>query len=529
MHTLFLCHQKSTTEISREEQQRHPKLLNKKSKTPIIVRDIIPKKLYAKATSIKGIDHHVVLKVLCVLWSQQTINIKNNHFQFFPLSSKYKIKILNGNRDHYGIYKAIEDNAIIESTSYSKSRNQCKNVRLNPDYTNGEMVEISYTQFYTVEMNLDPSSKKVLDTLQKLNLPFNDLAGIIELVKSKRALIEDNIKSKISETGTYNKKKIKFDQSVFIQEKAELISNIHITRLYRLLDIKSSYCSRNATNGRMDHPLTNFPKMYLHHFKIDREPLIEIDFKNCQPTLLSHLFLCIRMENQESWLYNVNFFVSMVDDSIETSNKWESRETKSCITHSLFSDLKKVVCQSDITAFIDNTYSGNLYESFLDENNIGNNLDRDTIKKLIWKAIFGQYKYVKDVTQIEVINQTYPNLLQAIQLLKQIFAQIEYKRSITGLKDTRRPRLAKRKKTAEKAGNDDLAILLQNLESWLFIDQILPILQTEDLDVIPRHDSFLVKESQAEQAYKIIYNTLTKILGNDKFSLRIEKLNVSVH
>ncbi|MBK8404151.1 MAG: hypothetical protein IPL25_08695 [Saprospiraceae bacterium] len=239
MLTLLLLNNNALPEISGAKLKGHQKLVNRKSKKPLIVKGIIPNGLYTQVNNIDGIESHVVLKVLYVLWKQQLKNMEDNNFKYFPLSREYKIKILNGNKARYGIFKQLVDRGILYSTSYSTTRNQCKYVKLNPEYTKGEMVEIFYTQYYRVEANVDPSVQKVVEALTKLDLPHKNLSGIQELVKSKRTNIEEKIQSEITFNGKYRNKKIRKTQIQFVQDKVKEISNIHITRLYRLLDLKT--------------------------------------------------------------------------------------------------------------------------------------------------------------------------------------------------------------------------------------------------------------------------------------------------
>ncbi|MBK6822603.1 MAG: hypothetical protein IPG87_06275 [Saprospiraceae bacterium] len=128
MLTLLLLNNNALPEISGAKLKGHQKLVNRKSKKPLIVKGIIPNGLYTQVNNIDGIESHVVLKVLYVLWKQQLKNMEDNNFKYFPLSREYKIKILNGNKARYGIFKQLVDRGILYSTSYRlpETKQVCK-------------------------------------------------------------------------------------------------------------------------------------------------------------------------------------------------------------------------------------------------------------------------------------------------------------------------------------------------------------------------------------------------------------------
>ncbi len=73
----------------------------------------------------------------------------------------------------------------------------------------------------------------------------------------------------------------------------------------------------------------------------------------------------------------------------------------------------------------------------------------------------------------------------------------------------------KGKKSSYDAGNDYLVLVLQRIESHIFIENILKTLQSYGYDVIPRHDSILCKKSEQEAVKKIIEKEMSKIINDD--------------
>ena len=79
------------------------------------------------------------------------------------------------------------------------------------------------------------------------------------------------------------------------------------------------------------------------------------------------------------------------------------------------------------------------------------------------------------------------------------------------------------KKEARKKGNAALAVLLQTVEAYIFIDSMLPDLLGRKISALPLHDSILCKESDLKRVKKIMSEHLTKHLGANAFNMKIER------
>lgn len=492
------------------------KFVNVKSPHPIIKKGLVPEKLLKAIRTIFQKDHEFNLakRIIHKLWNLHLRWIDEKENGTFPLSQKYKLGIINNNRDNYGLFKILEDNGIYESSSYSTARKKCKNIKLNPKLIEGKLVEINYYQFYEMKITLDSISERVMQVINKLEIPFNNLEEIHYLVKAHTFDIENRIRQEV----IIDQDKILYKSEVFdgqlddfMRHKIEAVSNKHTTLLYSLLNLKNAYCGRNDTNRRMDHPLTRVPSIYLDYFKMSGENLAEIDFKNCQPCLLAHLFKMVL--KKESWIYKIPYIDRLL-------NNYEIKKSN----HSLFSELENIVCHPNVQEFCSQCFKGTIYES-INEPNAPKETRNDAKTRFIL-AMYGKYWNVEHSDKYGSIRNIYPKILETINILKKIFAKIHFAKQTESLVDKRSSRIRKKQKTANEAGSDELSILLQVLESYLFIDIVLPKLLDEGLDVIPRHDSFLMKESDSTLVLEITTQTFDQLLGKAQYSLRTKRLNL---
>jgi hypothetical protein len=75
---------------------------------------------------------------------------------------------------------------------------------------------------------------------------------------------------------------------------------------------------------------------------------------------------------------------------------------------------------------------------------------------------------------------------------------------------------------AKDKGNAALAVILQQLESAIFIDCILTRLLKSGYRVFSKHDSILCKESDVEAVTAIVREELNRELGIDSYALKTE-------
>jgi hypothetical protein len=472
--------------------EKEKKFINVKSLTPIIKYASIPKALEDRVRGLKIKDYnvHIGLRIAHKLWECHCNNEERSDDGYFPLASGYKNDILNGYRKYYKYFTLFEEDGIFDSKPFSKVRNECKYIKLNPDLIKGEKVEVSYVQYYNIKPNLIGVARQVHSTLCKLELPFSNEKEIRILVESQKDKI---LERELSENPEFD-----------VSELGDVMKS-HVTILNSLLDMKSQSCWRNKTNNRLDHPLTRLPSIYLPLLKLEGEPLVEIDFKNCQPCLLIH-YLNGLMQGKEIGIHQYSSY------SIKDKESF----------HSLFSVLEKMVCQPGFSELAEHCYKGTLYDSFVQPGDPPSK--REEIKHIMLPFLFGKYWQVQHSKRYEQINEKYPILMEIVGLIKRELGNALFARQTKALKDKRKLRIGKHEKTAKEAGSDEFANILARMESRLMIDQVLPKLIDAGLDVITRHDAILMKESDLDRVKAIMVKILDSELGEGKYSLKVEKI-----
>lgn len=127
------------------------------------------------------------------------------------------------------------------------------------------------------------------------------------------------------------------------------------------------------------------------------------------------------------------------------------------------------VAGEDVVKFIDSAYNGTVYELIQDK------LGLDTRKKakiVAFEILFS--KTENNSKNILEFTKFFPNIIKYVKNIK------------------------------ETTNYKDFSISLQNLESKIFIDNILPIAQKELSFVLTKHDSFIVRAEEVEKLDVII-------------------------
>jgi hypothetical protein len=181
--------------------------------------------------------------------------------------------------------------------------------------------------------------------------------------------------------------------------------------------------------------------------------------------------------------------------------------------------------------FIIKAIEGELYEHIGETLMNGNN--RDTNKSLAFQLLFGKEMSVKRISYL--INKEPERLItkfiykfnyifRIINTFKATMVDIERKKipadiDVKDVNDEYRKIYKKennknlRKGSGfNKVGSSKLSIMLQVVESYIFIDNILARLYNSDIRALSLHDSILVPESEFEQSESIVIDELSKFL-----------------
>lgn len=304
-----------------------------------------------------------------------------------------------------------------------------------------------------------------------------------------------------------------------------------LLRLKNARQRKNIYCRRNDTNQRLDTNLTNLKSDLISHLRLDGERLVSIDLSNSQFTLLSFVLNCGARYSE--YLHQKHFFEN--PDLAASSIFFSSRKVISN-DHKGILSISKVIntyietlsiinvthfysknaqnlnltpsLPSDLVQFKKLTQTGQFYEHLAELLNFEQNADltryesislgtkvstltRADAKQTMFLTAFSARRYNPKPKQI--LSKYYPNLV----LFMNEFKRLE--------------------------GNNRLAIMLQEIESAIFIDTILAQLLERGYRVFSKHDSILCKESDLKAVAGIVSAQLDKILGAGNYRLKIEK------
>ena len=243
-------------------------------------------------------------------------------------------------------------------------------------------------------------------------------------------------------------------------------------------DKRFRYFKRNRTNGRLDTNLTSLKKD-LRVYLLGNNA--SIDLTNSQPFILSQILSDIlekiiminpRADDKEKFItiplcrhfFEVDFIKMFGYQAVKDLRK---------IRQKILSE-----ANGELLKFQSSCARGSFYDDFLLQ--IGDpSLSRDIIKKSMLAAIYsrnsidkGSFFSTPYQIEKERFASVYPTIADIIKVLKQ--------------KDHR-----------------NLSILLQRIESTIFIDRICPRLVKVGIVPLTIHDSVIVKEDQAEKTMEI--------------------------
>ena len=504
----------------------------------------IPKLLSEKIESLFPNERRTSLRksktynFLSEMFSNMQVNenrISNNVFLFqFPFS-----KMTLQKRFTNSFYKDVftkkmkadpkevnYETALVQSNGSYLARSYPYSYRINPKYLGGELVPIP-----NVEITRDPDYSKIrgrkfkktakwhthfmkalflnkeyadhirtrhyhfeyrMVNIDKLNVRVyfltkgnNERIELFnQLRSSKSTFLESTLKIRIDHYYVYNKKeafedtmglesvisaiqwrqntgKIKPDSAIILYQGSlyvdssieAFLDSVHFSFQLRtqyhqeLINRKISNFSVSYTNGRVFNNLTSINKHYLNGllYLIDSEScfLSTLDLKNAQPTILANLILrdptfikSIQSSEQKNLRLNLERFL-----------KFESK------------------CESAMT-FLQMCVSGKLYETIQQDYLLksGLNLNRDFFKVEMLRVMFSKPNYYSNFIDLET---RFPGLEKYLRDLK---LHMGYNEN----------------------GKNNLALLLQGTESFIFVETVYYSMAVQGIPGTTKHDCLIV-------------------------------------
>lgn len=264
----------------------------------------------------------------------------------------------------------------------------------------------------------------------------------------------------------------------------------YLSALEMFKDKRFLYFKRNHTNNRLDTNLTNL-KSDLRQFIAGN--YVQIDLKNSQPLFLSfYLSFLIK-------LYQTNYSIPLWCNFLnENLYQLFGKQTIKYILK--IAQNHKSGLNGEILDLKKSTLAGNFYENF--ENSIGKDkIEREEVKPIIFAVLFSPNIIYKNH------NPFYP-----FQNEKRKFA-IKY------------PLTYRILEILKEKDHKALSILLQRIESYIFLDQICPELNKHGIIPFTIHDSIIVEQEHVSVAKKICEQVFKKIF-RDKPKFHVKSLKL---
>ena len=322
------------------------------------------------------------------------------------------------------------------------------------------------------------------------------------------------------------------DLDTFVNRHTKELRMLYAQKVCELKNLRSNaaiYCSRNNTNFRLDHNLTNTraqePANILALRLCPGEHRVNIDLKNSQFTLLS-IFL------QRAKAYVSAFCAN--NDVIErkkaaakhdlSSLSLEGIQVVSILSSMLASKenpyinvtkvrggegMLNVWFSEDLDTLKTLTKSGKFYDVLAEKLTIetGKMHTRKDGKQTAFEVLFSAAR--NNTPEKEILRKYWPAFVHVCDVFK--LAHID------AYEAQGRPRAE-----ALDFGNASLAVFLQRIESGIFVDRILIDLLRRGYRVLSKHDSILCKPSELPEVLAFVRAHLDNILGEGEYVLSVE-------
>lgn len=301
--------------------------------------------------------------------------------------------------------------------------------------------------------------------------------------------------------------RLKTTKSDYLKSKRNQIRLKWVQDILRLKR-RDVYADRNDTNSRLDSNITSVKSSLLHFIKWDEQPLVNIDLSNSQFRLLVLL-----MEDLET----------LTSESISGQNQILSldklKSSKLDLTLLLLAFRQNCMCRTELTycrrgdyhKFVTLVKNGLFYDkiAILLSNELNRNFTRKLAKGLMFRLAFA--KIGDDTPEKRVFEKHFPSIVNFIKGIKRLSIEAHKESGLQAHE-------------ANIKGNAGFAILLQRIESSIFIDEILATLLDKNFKVLSKHDSILCRKSDEKKVKILIQDKLDEILGVSSYILKSEYL-----
>ena len=446
-----------------------------------------------------------------------------------------------------GVFKTLRDNEILVKTKEEcQLKGKAAWYKVN-SIDHCKLIKVEYKEVFEI------TPPHLMDDLcRKVGLFMRDLADLA--AHGHVGQIADNIiMERLDEDGYYNfpngdRKNLspydlEIQRSRIIKKHSDLLKHIKEDHL------QQRQPKRNDTNRRMNYTLTRLnSKYYTYLVWKAKEKIEESDLSNSQPILLTALLdgrfsdqLLRRLSCDNYPFQLVNFVLSNINTLYNNSNTYKSTiDSNNLVSNNLKREYLRrgsLVGVSTITSsskqntetlvessFKALTKSSKLYQYICAEKgwDINKSEHKKRAKEYVFGCIYGSFSPRKEIgkNRRKFMQEYFPDILYTIDKLKKSFIPHFKKMKKENPEQYNRLALKDGKiRTISKMASNALSILLQRLESYLFIDQILKKCYKSNIPCAPKHDALLYPRSYKTRVENIMKKELDKYLGVGNYSI----------
>jgi len=244
---------------------------------------------------------------------------------------------------------------------------------------------------------------------------------------------------------------------------------------------------------------------------IDGQRLSQVDLKNSQFRFFVYLLeQCERDIKYAGGISEADLaeFYSVADRKMEIRKEGKKIEGKPVTLLSVTLNENAVSKQGlmlsfskDYVLFKKLVKTGQLYEHIreLIWKETGRSITRNEAKKVMFTIAFASHRYQPEEKQI--MRKYFPSIISIID---------NYKKQASKILDD------------SKKGSASFAILLQQTESLIFIDEILAKCHKAGIKALSKHDSIVCRQCDKHKVTKVICKVLNSLFGHYTYALDID-------
>lgn len=467
---------------------------------------LIPSKLLNALQSIplitlpKGISEQkcVIISHMIKLQSSRSYKVDKDDMVEIP-SALIKTALGTNSGDYKNVITFMESNNFIKSNGYVKEI-KSKSYKINPDYEDefvGQMVEYKITND-----TLNKRTQNAIDKTKEIKR-MNNSVILSENSHNNLKTMQYDYDSAIDWLKYLYDNQIEYNGKVITKSRMGIIeSKLRILKLGNSEPKKYRYMSRSLTNGRVDSDITSLNKNF-RRFILGID-LYNIDCVSSQPGLLLVLMKFVKnplyVDGLLDYLRKIIEFNINVNSLKDPDSKQRKRKQEADRIITALYNIE-IPTEKQIEEYRQVIENGKFYETIMSYYKMNKNMEysRDDIKDMMYLELYGSGKS-------NIISCLFPGIGKFINSLKEIFKESSV-----------------RTKQSDKVCRL-FPILMQAIESFIWIEKILTRLDNNGYKYYSIHDSVLVEDSIKDDVVNIIKEVYNSFGVNPKMDKKSNKL-----